>query len=214
MATTRGAALWVVAAIGYLALEAVAAAGFEPGYSYAHNYISDLGVSRGKLIHGQMVYSPRAYLMHIAFYLQGMLFFLGASLMVGVPDNRRARIFLGTVAVNAVGNFVIGTIHSGRVHIVGAVLAIVAGNAAILTGITAIRVVAERPWYRRISKLLAGLGLLSMIMLMLNSATAKTIPLPDGAWERVSVYSITLWQLLTGACLLATRRRQAGRLGR
>jgi len=33
--------------------------------------------------------------------------------------------------------------------------------------------------------------------------------LPDGAWERGSVYSITAWQLLTAACLL-TMRRQLG----
>jgi hypothetical protein len=32
-----------VAAFGYLILEAVAAAGFEPVYSYARNYITDLG---------------------------------------------------------------------------------------------------------------------------------------------------------------------------
>ncbi len=214
MATTRGAALWVVAAIGYLVLEAVAAAGFEPGYSYAHNYISDLGVFRGTLVHGQMVYSPRAYLMHAAFYLQGILFFLGATLMVGVPDNRRARLFLGTVAVNAVGNIVIGTVHSGKVHIIGAVLAIVGGNASILTGVAALRMVAGRLWYRRVSKLLAALGLLCMIMLILNSATAQTNLLPDGAWERGSVYSITIWQLLTAACLLTSRRGQPEKLGR
>jgi len=49
---------------------------------------------------------------------------------------------------------------------------------------------------------------------MVNSATMKSNLLPEGAWERGSVYSITLWQLLTAACLLIIRRTrlQAGTL--
>ena len=101
MATARGAALWVVAAVGYLVLEADTAAGFEPAYSYASNSISDLGVSAGELVHGRMIDSPRAYLMDTAFYLQGILFFLGALIIVGVRDSGRARLFLGLVAANA-----------------------------------------------------------------------------------------------------------------
>ena len=85
LATAAGAALWVVAAGGYLLLEAVAAAGFEPAYSYANNYISDLGVTGRELVHGRMIDSPRANLMHTAFYLQGILFLLGALLIVGRP---------------------------------------------------------------------------------------------------------------------------------
>ncbi len=124
MATACGAALWVVAALGYLLLEAVAAAGFAPAYSYANNYISDLGVNSGEL-HGRVVESPRADLMHAGFYLQGMLFLLGALLIVGVPDSRRSRLFLGLIATNAVGNIVVGTVHVGTVHVAGAALAIV-----------------------------------------------------------------------------------------
>ena len=213
LASTRGAALWVVAALGYLILEGVAAAGFEPAYSYARNYISDLGLPSGMVVHGQTIYSPQAHLIHAAFYLQGVLFLVGASLIVGVPDNRRARAFLGAVAANAVGNVVIGTVHSGTLHVAGAVLAIVEGNAAILTGPAAIEELAARRWYRVASKLIAVLGLSCVTMLMFNSATAKTLLLPAGAWERGSVYSITAWQLLTAACLLTRTTRDAARSG-
>jgi hypothetical membrane protein len=183
LATARGAALWVVAAVGYLILEAVAAAGFAPAYSYAHNYISDLGVS---------ALSPRSYLMHAAFYLQGILFFLGALLIVGVPHSPRARIFLGLMTANSIGNIVI-----------------VGGNTAILAGSAVIATVGSWRWYRHISKLLAALGLLSLLMLMINSATSTANLLPNGAWERGSVYSITAWQLLTAACLLSGPRQAA-----
>jgi hypothetical membrane protein len=213
LAGARGATLWVVAAVSYLVLEAVAAAAFEPAYSYARNYISDLGLPSGTLVHGHPIYSPRAYLMHAAFCVQGILFLLGASLMVGAPDNRRARVFLGIVAANAVGNVVIGTVHSGTAHVAGAVLAIVGGNAAILTGPGAIGLFAGRRRYRLTSKAIGGLGLSCLAILMINSATATTFLLPDGAWERGSVYSITVWQLLTAACLLTRTSRVAARSG-
>ncbi|OBI41749.1 DUF998 domain-containing protein [Mycobacterium colombiense] len=212
-ASARGAALWVVAGVGYLVFEAIAAAAFEPAYSYARNYISDLGLPNGTVVHGRPIYSPRAYLMHAAFYLQGVLFFLGASLMVGVPDNRRARVFLGVVATNAVGNIVIGSVHSGTVHIVGALLAIVGGNAAILLGSGVIGPLAARRRYRRLSKAIAALGFLCLAMLMIKPAAATTYLLRDGAWERGSVYTITGWQLLTAACLLVETTRAAARSG-
>jgi hypothetical membrane protein len=209
LATTRGAAVWIVAAVGYLILEAVTAAGFEPVYSYARNYISDLGVNASELVRGWMIDSPRSYLMHTAFYLQGILFFPGALMIVGVPSSRRARTFLGLVAANAVGNIVIGTLHSGKLHRVGAALAIVGGNIAILTGSAVVATIGGHLWYRRISKLVAALGLLCLIMLMINTVTSKTNLLPDGAWGRGSVYSIILWQLLTAGCLLTIRRQLA-----
>ncbi|HEY0228600.1 MAG TPA: DUF998 domain-containing protein [Mycobacterium sp.] len=198
MATGRGAALWIVAAVGYLALEAVAAAGFVPAYSYARNYISDLGVN---------AISPRSCLMHAAFYLQGILFFLGGVLIAGVPESPRARVFLGLLGANSIGNIVIGTVHSGNVHRAGAALAIVGGNTAILAGSAVIATVAGWPRYRLISTALATVGLLSLLMLLINSGTSKACLLPDGVWERGSVYSITAWQLLTAGYLLSVRRR-------
>jgi hypothetical membrane protein len=206
VATARGAALWVAAAIGYLVLEAVTAAAFKPGYSYTHNYISDLGLPSGTLARGQVFESPRAYLMHAAFYLQGTLFFAGAVLMVGITDNRKARLFLGTAAANAVGNIVVGTVHSGTVHVAGAVLAIAAGNTAIVLGSATIGVAAGPRWYLGASKVIAALGSTCLLMLAISVVAGKTALLPDGVWERGSVYSITGWQLLTAACLLIPTR--------
>jgi hypothetical membrane protein len=213
LATGRGAALWVVAALGYLLLEAVAAAGFAPAYSYTRNYISDLGVNAGQLVHGRTFDSPRAYLIHIAFYLQGILFFLGALLIVGIPEGLRVRVFLGLITANSIGNIVIGTVHSGNVHRAGAALAIVGGNTAILAGSAVVATVGGWRWYRRISNLLATLGLLCLLMLIINSVTSKANLLADGAWERGSVYSIILWQLLTAAWLLGRRHHAAPDVG-
>jgi len=184
---TGGAACWVVGVAGYLILEAVAAAAYLPAYSYAHNYISDLGR------HG-----PRAPLMHVAFCLQGSMFLLGALCMVGVPRNRRSRLFVGLVAANAVGNILVGTVPSGLVHIAGAALALAGGNAAIVAGSTLL--MPSLRGYRLGSTVVAALGFLCLALLVANCRA-----LPVGVWERGSAYSIFLWQLLTAALLLVCR---------
>jgi hypothetical membrane protein len=137
-----GAALWIAAALGYLLLEAIAASRFDPGYSYARNYISDLGEPGHGTYEGRMIDSPPPELMNTAFYLQGISFFAGAVLLVRARGTT-ARLFRCLAAANAVGNILVGTVHGGPaatadgthwVHATGAALAIVASNAAILAG--------------------------------------------------------------------------------
>jgi hypothetical membrane protein len=203
------ATLWIAAGAAYLVLEAVAAARFRPHYSYARNYISDLGLTSPGT-HGRLVDSPLAYLMNTAFYLQGIFFLLGAVLVVCAIRPRRAGLFVGFAAMNAVGNIVVGTVHSGSVaeiggtawpHVAGAVMAIVGGNIAILAGSALVRKAGAAQWYRFASLGLAGIGLLSFTMLVIDSKTAAGL-LPDGVWERGSVYSIITWQMLTGGYLI------------
>jgi hypothetical membrane protein len=200
LAGKRGAALWIVGVVGYLSLEAFTAADYRPAYSYATNYISDLGAT-----------GPRAPLMHAAFFLQGSTFLAGAifiagcpRLNAGIPRGGRAYLFLALSVVNAVGNILVGTVHSGMVHVAGAVLAIVGGNAAILAGYTLLdrNVGHLRRWYGDISKTVAALGFLCLFMLTIGWTSTTSALLPIGVWERGSVYSIFLWQLLTAAWLL------------
>ena len=145
----RAAVVWICGPLAYLVLEAVAAAAFRQHYRYGHNFISDLGVPSRD--------SPLALLMNIGFCLQGILFFAGAILIVRAFEPRKARLFLTLAAENAVGNILIAAFHSGpaaqadgtaRVHAIGALLAIVGGNAAIVAGTSIIRDVRGPRWYR------------------------------------------------------------------
>lgn len=175
-----GAAVaWIVGPLTYLILEAVAAAAF-PHYRYVRNVISDLGVTA----------SPRAGVMNAAFCLQGTLFLLGAVFL------DRARLLLTLAVANAAGNVFIAIFHSGvAAHAVGAVLAIVGGNAAILAGSR-----IGGPLYRRAS---IGLGLFGLLSFVVFAATMHDGP--RGVWERGSVYSILVWQMFTAVGLLWTR---------
>ena len=167
-----------------MASEAVAACAFRQHYSYLGNFISDLGVPGA--------HSPLAWLMNVGFCVQGSLFFAGALAF------RRTGLVPVCAATNAVGNVVIAFFHSGSVpHAVGAVLAIVGGNAALLA---ASSIVAG--WHRRVSIGLGVFGLLSFVVFVIDLHN-PTLPL--GLVERCSVYSITGWQLVTGASLLSRR---------
>jgi hypothetical membrane protein len=200
------AAAWIVAGLGYLTLEALAAAGFREHYSYAHDFISDLGE----------INCPGAHLMNAAFCMQGILFLVGALLVHRAFESVKAGWFLALAATNAVGNVLVAIIHSGPsarvdgtlwLHVVGALLAIVGGNAAILAGSSVLRNAGWPPWYRRVSVGLAVFGLLSLTALIVESKIAALHVLPLATWERCSVYSIIGWQMFSAACLLARPER-------
>lgn len=206
--TISAAAAWLVAAAGYLVLEAVAAHGARPHYSYTRDYISDLGIPSASSLAG---------LMNTAFCLQGTLFFLGAILAV-TAAGRRAGCFVALAAANAVGNIVVAVVHSGPaahasgtiwVHETGAVLAIVGGNAAIVAGTAVVDSHGPR-WYRTVSVGFGVLGLLSFVVLVLDMTITAIRVLPLAVWERASVYTIIAWQLCSAAYLL-TRDAQSRR---
>jgi hypothetical membrane protein len=193
------AVAWISAGLAYLTLEAVAAAAFRPHYSYAHNFISELGIPSDD--------SPLAWLMNTTFSVQGSLFLVGAILSVCAVAPGKAGVFVTLAAANAVGNLLIAAFHSGPaaradgtawVHAIGAVLAIVGGNAAILAGSGILS-----GWHRGVSVALGAFGLLSFVLFVMELKASSALPL--GAWERSSVYSITAWELLTAACLLSRR---------
>jgi hypothetical protein len=195
------AVIWIVGAIAYLAAERLAASNVKGHYSYADNYISALGVPD---------WGRFAHLMNAAFYLQGVLFFVGAVL-VARAVGRRGLFFAIFTAVTAVGFFLVATFHGGspladgdgmQWHQAGALLAFVAGNAAIIAGSSIVaRAVDARWWYRGVSLLLAAAGFVFFWMLQIyNVWTYKYAPI--GTVERVPVYTILAWQLFSAVVIL------------
>lgn len=184
------ALLWLLAAAGYLAAEAFAAVAL-PGYRFGTDYISTLG---------DPTVSPRAPLMNAAFAVQGVCFAVAAALLAAGATRSRNRLWFLVFAIgNGVGNVLIAVVHSGQGnpwHVIGAVLAIVGGNAAALAGSGILTSTA----YRATSITLGASGL---VCLLVTAAAPSQV----GAWERGSVYPIFAWQILTALVLL---RRQAG----
>jgi hypothetical membrane protein len=191
------AVIWLFGATLYLVGEAIAAAS-SPGYDYATNYISDLGTSDVMNIGG--------------FMLHGLLLLLGAIVVARAYPafGGIGWAFVLAAAVNAIGNVLVGTFHSGAHgpvpwHIIGAGMAILGGNVAvIIAGLGSLRIGAPRSYARAsIAIGLVGLSCLLVLLVVHNGFLA-------GAVERGSVYSIILWELMTGIAIL----RRPGVLGR
>jgi hypothetical membrane protein len=188
------AAAWITGAVVYLSVEAAAAAAFRPGYHYAHNFISDLGVP------GQPLATP----MNVAFGVQGAMFLVGAV----AAQRRRAPLLVSFAAANAVGNLLVATVHAGAgpLHVVGATLAIVGGNAAAIAGAG----LRDGRGYRLTSRVLGTVGLLSTAALVAQAWSGIEV-LPAPVWERAAVYPIFAWQLFAAAALLPARRQHSQR---
>lgn len=191
MTSPRAAALvWFVGAAVYVVCEAVAAAG-SPGYSYTGDYISDLG--------GAAVMNIGAFVTH------GMLFLVGAVVATrGSTPALSGRGFVAAAAVNAMGNVVIAVfpshVHTAVPwHVIGAALAIIGGNLAVILGGRS----SSRRGYRRFSVLVGTAGLLCLAAVVGGAS-------PVGLVERGSVYTIILWELVSAGMLLRMSRRVPG----
>ena len=200
-------ALWLLAGLLYLVSETIAAAAFDH-YSYAHNYISDLGVPY-PLTDGTV--SSLAWVMNFGgFILDGILY--GTAAVIAFRQMPAfGRGFLTFAAIHSIGTILVGTVHSGprelaagihHFHVIGAAMAIVGGNAVSIAASRA----DGSTLYSRISLGLGLFGLISLAMLETNRVLGTAI-LPDGLFERGSVYPITAWEILTGTMLLVGKNR-------
>jgi hypothetical membrane protein len=213
---TLGAMLWIAAGAIYLVAEAVAAAAFR-GYSYANNYISDLGVPDVGIFQGRTLDSPLHTVMNTGFVLQGTLFLAAMILVIPVLAARRntkgALVVLASL--HALGIVLVGCVHGSEqtvqsglaaFHFVGAALAIVCGNlAAIAAGIASRDTGLPRP-FRICSILIGVVGLLSLTLLQTHDAIGLSA-IPDGVWERLAVYTIVVWEVTAGIVLVTGRAR-------
>jgi hypothetical membrane protein len=200
------AAAWLIGPAVYLLVEKVAADHVKGRYSYLHHYISVLGVP---------AWGRFAYLMNGAFYLQGALLLVGA-VMVTRSVGRRGVFFLFFTAAASIGYFLVATVHGGsplaagdgmQLHMVGALLAFIGGNAAIAAGSSVVaRAVDARFWYRAVSLLIAAAGFVAFFALAnYNVWTVRYAPV--GLVERVPVYSVLAWQVFSAVVLLTRPAR-------
>lgn len=207
--------LWVLAPLWYLLCEAVAAAAF-PGYDYARFYISDLGVPEHAEFQGRMLESSLPAVMNAGFIGTGLLFLLGAILVVSRIGLRGPGLaFLVLAAVHTGGIVFVGLVPGSptnarlgwiTIHALGAVAAIGAGNAAAIVSRWALAPAGLSPRALWAGPVLGLIGFVSAVLLSLH------VGLPDGVWERGAVYTFLLWQLLAGLAL--TRATGSSRVPR
>ena len=206
-------AMALVACTQYFVAEAISAAAWhDPPYSYARNFISDLGMPDcPSELGGRIICSPLAGVMNTAFLIEGALVVLAVVLLSPVLVGRSWRVAATVLSlVHALGVAMVGIWHASALasgatslHLAGASMAIMGGNVAIaVVGVAAWRSGAPG-WFALLSVALGLLGLGSV------AALSSTQILPPGILERLAVDSISAWKITTGLLLafaLAQRR--------
>ena len=204
-------AAWGAAAITYVASEAITAMAFSPTYSYAENYISDLGVPAcGTLFAGRPICSPLHLLMNVDFVLQGVLFLAGGIIAARALSGLARWPLLACAALNGIGITLVGlfpeTSGVQGLHGLGALLAIVFGNATGFVSAFAFRSLGLPRVHRAVSLVLPLLAAVAFAALLAARGRTDALLVPDGVWERISVYAITAWELVTAWCMMAWKR--------
>lgn len=174
----------------YLLAEAVTAAMFG-GYRPAYDTVSELGVPSVSDWH---------VLMNIAFCVSAVSVLVAGFCSAHLLAARR-RVYLGAVIGYSVGSVLVATVHSGdgSAHVVGAVLAIGAGNVIAVVVGTGVRACPR--WYSGGSLALGVVGFFASVLLIAGIG-------PVGAVERASIYTFVAWELLT-ALAIGRRSRSA-----
>jgi len=205
------AAAFLVGSAIYLAAEAIAASAWkDPAYSYADNWISDLGSATSGVFQGRELNSPLNVVMNSGFIIQGLLFGLAVVLLSRTLTGR-ARIFAGVMGIVAtIGYVLVGTFHGSLqaqqdgtlwLHFTGATLAILGANLLSLVLGLHWRKAPETRAIGITSIVVGSLGLVAMVTLLLTFGAG----LPSGAIERTSVYTIVVWQVAVAIWLIRTR---------
>lgn len=214
--TAAAAICWILAGVVYLLAEALTASAF-PDYSYAMNYISDLGVPDVEMLGNRPIDSPLHMVINIAFVAQGLLFATAAVYAArGLSLPLRAGIITCAFA-HALGMVIIAVVNGGQhnnelglgwVHLLGAILAFFGGHlTAICVGVSLL-MRRRIPVVAVISIAIGLIGILGIIMLQVDVRAIPRTLLPDGVWERIGMYAVVTWEMFFGAVLLGRQRRQ------
>ncbi|CAM4169664.1 DUF998 domain-containing protein [Saccharibacillus endophyticus] len=199
-----GSISFMLGAVIYVLTEAISAYAWqEPTYRYAYNYISDLGVAGPLTIDGREVLSPLAWVMNAGFMAHGLLFALGYWLLLPLLEGKAKFLALAAAVIHGIGNVMIGYFpgvsYDGlSPHLIGAGLAIIGGNLAVMLGGASIR--RSHPGLGR-----SGVGLGAFGLLALGIMVSGIFGHP-AVFERLSVYSMTAWDLIFGFTMLPAFR--------
>jgi hypothetical membrane protein len=213
-----GGVIWAAATLQYAIVQIVVASGWHhPSYSWANNYISDLGntaCGRFTVPHGTPAYvcSPMHAAMNASFIITGILTIAGAILLRRLwPQGRLAAAALVLWVITGLGKIGVGLVPENtniNLHLLAA-FNIPVGCVAILLLSLSIHQTS-----RAVSVTGIVLAIVGLIGTALSTAaefagSSLYLGLGVGGMERVADYPGSLWVLMIGiiALLSASARR-------
>lgn len=199
-----GPLVWLLSA-QYFAAQIIAASSWSSSFSWANNVISDLGNTACGPYYERLVCSPDHGLMNASFILLGVTMALGAWLIY--QEFRESQLSLAgfsLMALAGIGTILVGafpenTIHA--LHAIGAVLALGVGNVGLIVLALALKRVRKA---FRIYTLASGVISLAAFLLFI---LGFYLGFGSGTIERIASYPQTLWLVLFGLYMTASRRK-------
>ena len=196
--------LFILNGIFYLIGEFIVAVGtgFPLGEVYSKHFISSLGVYPHLVVNGvPNGFSKLAILMNIDFVVTGIVFFIAYYLLVfeKLKIRRFGFLFIITPLIFTIGSVLVGLYQGGvpsedGLHGLGARLSFLGGNfTVLLNGVALFR---ENKKYAVVSIVLGIIGLISAGFM--NNVINNNLSDVVAIYERMTIYPITLWQLMTG----------------
>ena len=183
----------ILGSIYYMLAEAITAIFFNDSLmnTYLFHTISELGIPNFN--------SPLFYLMNSAFILIGLTLLFGNFYKFKDFIVKNKTIFYILTLITSIGVIIVALIHAGNpitagYHSLGAVMAILGGNVLL---IIISRSMDEFEGYQKISLFLGAIGLIAF-WIMFFSMDSIYMPI----FERLSVYTLIIWNFLTGLFLL------------
>jgi hypothetical membrane protein len=210
-----GALLLIIGAIGFVTAEVIAAQGWtDPPYSYRFDYFSDLGNPvPHDYVFWHPVNSPWYFVMNFGFVTQGILFAIATVLLYRLLRGRAGRVILGSGIIHGIGMLLAGVFLQQSVntaemaiHWLGACCIVFGPIGVVLVGVLG-RHAGAPTWYRAGSAILGFGGILSGLALL--SLPAVRAVIGGGTLERITMYGLFAWQVVTGVSLLIKTRRPA-----
>lgn len=185
--------IYIAGSLYYILMEAICALNFNDTLTntYIYHTISELGIPN--------VNSPLFYLMNSAFILIGLTVLSGNYLELKNYITNNKNLFYLLTLITAIGVIIVGLIHGGNpltsgYHTLGAIMAILGGNILL---IIISKSMEEFEIYQKITLILGIIGLLAFWIMFFNMSS---IYMP--VFERLSVYTLIIWSLITGTYLL------------
>ncbi len=204
-ATRAGAWLWV-GCLQFLVAEQVARRGWSLPYSFARNYISDLGSTSCTLL----VCSPWHTVMNASFGLQGVLI-AGGALLLWQAGRVPGRVGLAMLVACGLGLLAVAIEPENTItwiHASGAAIHFLCGGMGMMLAGWRMRHAAQRVGDGWIS-MAAGLMVIAATVLLgqrAGPASSLLAVLGVGTVERVAAYGIVAWLVWMGSSLLMTSR--------
>lgn len=200
-----GPIFWLLA-VQYFVVQVVVATAWPRMYDLKTNLISDLGaVATCGPFDGRYVCSPLADLMNLSFMVFGVTIAAGAALIYReFKRTNVSKTAFVLMAISGLGTVMVGAFPEDTMpvlHQVGAVLALLFGNVAIVLLAASLRGI--RTGFRIYTYASGVISIVAFVLFI----SGINFGLGDGGMERVISYPFTIWMMLFGAYMTIVRLR-------